>query len=487
MSKSIGINVVKLLSSRIAGQVVTFVTAPIIARLFSPEHFGVRQIFSSIAGVIVVITCLRYELSIPLGKNEKEASASFILSLFFTLIFTLVVLLLVVVLKGKIAQLFNMPELKTFLWLIPISVFIGGLGNSLRYWVARERRFGAMAWSSFGQSFSDRFITIAWGLILGASVTGLFVGLFSGICISLLLLLIFFGRELVFNVKNANLSFETLWTVMKHHKKFPVFNTWSVLLNTISVQLPSIILGLYFSKTVVGYYSLGYALIGLPMGLLGLSIAQVFFPAAAQEYNETGTLSQIVSNMFKKLVQLGVFPVVVLGLFGSKLFQIVFGAQWLEAGVYTQILAFWHVFTFISSPLDVYTILNRQGTGFFINVLVILGRVLGLLIGVAIGTPKVTLSIFTGFSVLIIIVNLIWKLRLSDVSVLWASKIILKYIALSCIILFPVMFISLIVKYSKAIFVTTISFIVILLRIDPSFRQFITILGKFKKSKTVCS
>jgi hypothetical protein len=72
----------------------------------------------SIAGVITVIACLRYELSIPLGKNEKEASASFTLSLFFTLIFTVVVLAVVPVLKGKIAQWFKAPELKMFLWLL---------------------------------------------------------------------------------------------------------------------------------------------------------------------------------------------------------------------------------------------------------------------------------------------------------------------------------------------------------------------------------
>lgn len=66
---SLGHNVLKLLSSKVATQVIALVTAPIIARLFLPEHFGVRQIFMSIAGVITVITCLRYELSIPLGKN----------------------------------------------------------------------------------------------------------------------------------------------------------------------------------------------------------------------------------------------------------------------------------------------------------------------------------------------------------------------------------------------------------------------------------
>ncbi|MBC8230814.1 oligosaccharide flippase family protein [bacterium] len=52
---SIGRNVLKLLSSRVATQILSFVTAPIIARLYSPDDFGIRQIFMSIAGVIAVV------------------------------------------------------------------------------------------------------------------------------------------------------------------------------------------------------------------------------------------------------------------------------------------------------------------------------------------------------------------------------------------------------------------------------------------------
>jgi O-antigen/teichoic acid export membrane protein len=76
LSASFGTNVLKLLSSKIASQAITFVTAPIIARIFLPEHFGTVQLFSSISGVIIVISCLRYELSIPLGRDKNEVMAS---------------------------------------------------------------------------------------------------------------------------------------------------------------------------------------------------------------------------------------------------------------------------------------------------------------------------------------------------------------------------------------------------------------------------
>ena len=72
MSASFGTNVLKLLTSKIATQAIVFITTPIIARIYLPEHFGTVQLFSSISGIFVVISCLRYELSIPLGKDKSE-------------------------------------------------------------------------------------------------------------------------------------------------------------------------------------------------------------------------------------------------------------------------------------------------------------------------------------------------------------------------------------------------------------------------------
>jgi len=67
--------------------------------------------------------------------------------------------------KEKIAQWFRLPELKSFLCLLPISVFIVGFSNSLGYWAAREERFGVKAWSAFGSCLGGKVTTIAWALI----------------------------------------------------------------------------------------------------------------------------------------------------------------------------------------------------------------------------------------------------------------------------------------------------------------------------------
>ena len=474
---SIGRNVIKLTSSRLAVLLLSFISAPIIARLFLPEHFGIFQIFGSIAGIIGVITCLGYELSIPLGLNKKETSASIIICLLSTLIFTLLVLTAVPFSKGSMARWFKAPELNIFLWLLPLAVFIGGVEKPLRYWAAREGRFGAMAWAEFCCELSGKLVNVAWALIIGASALVLFAGHFVGIIFGIFLLLVFLSRRLVSDIKESDLDFKMIWMVAKKHKKFPIFSTWTGLLNAISVQLPTIILGLYFSTTVVGYYSIGKRLISLPMMLLGSSIRQVFFPTAAKEYNETGTLSTVVSNIFRKLVQIGVFPIVALGLLGGPLFGFVFGEKWIEAGVYAQILSAWTLIVFISAPLSsTFSVLQRQGTGLAFNIGLVSSRMLALLLGAQTGEPRITLAAFVIVSVIGWSFMLCWILRNSEVSLRWGMKTIFKYVFISFLLLLPAgcfawILDNMFLVLASLVFATII-YVYGLYRFDPGIRDF---------------
>ena len=472
---SLGRNVLKLTTSTIASSAILFATTPIVARMFAPEDFGIYQIFMSIMTVLGVVSCCGYELSIPLGKNDKEAIASFALSAIILLIFSLLVLTIIPLVNSQVAVWFKSPNLEMFLWLLPIAILIGSLQKSLQYWAAYKMQFGIMAWAGFVSAVVGGLTPIGWYFIYGRSPAGLLASIFTGGTAAILIFLIPSFRVLIAGFKEG--GFRLIIDVAKYHKKFPIFSIWSELLNNVSVQLPPIIFGLYFSTTEVGYYSLGRRLISLPMSLLGGSIAQVFFPTAAKEYNETGTLSKIVSNVFRILVQIGVFPLVAIGFLGALLFGFVFGPKWIEAGVYAQILAVWYFLMFISSPLGtVFPILNRQGTKLLLNILIILGRTASLMIGATIFSPRGTLGVFVAFSVLAVIGFIILILRLSNVSVLWATKTILKYIVFSSILIFPVKFISWIAGDLSVVLATifaTMLYIIVLLKIEPSFRQFL--------------
>jgi lipopolysaccharide exporter len=465
------------MTSRIVTQSISFVTSPIITRLFLPEYFGIRQIFMSLSSIIISVSCLRYELSITLGKDKREAISSFIISFVLTLFFTLLTTTLVLLLKGKIVQWFKSPELNTFLWLLPAAVFIGGLGSALRYYASREGKFSVIAWSDFVSSLGGILITIGWALVIGSSATGLFVGYFTGIGIGILFFIAFFGRELLFEIKIADLNFNTVWTVAKNHRKFPFFETWSGLLSAISPQLPTIIFGLYYSTSIIGYYSLGNRIITLPMSLLSGTISEVFFPSAAKEYNETGTLFNSVSIIFKRIIQIAVFPIVALGFLGSPIFCFMFGEKWIEAGVYAQILSISGLMSIIAVPFTtVFIILKRQELALFFNLVATFVTATALLLGAKFGGPRIGLAIFVTSDVIIIIFVLFWILRKSGVSLKWGAMTFLKYLVISSLLLLPAGYFSWSGKSILFIFLglgfATLIYLCGLYLFEPSFRKF---------------
>lgn len=172
------------------------------------------------------------------------------------------------------------------------------------------------------------------------------------------------------------------------------------------------------------------------MVLLGTSVTQVFFPVASEEYKRTGDISDIVQNMFKRLVQIGVLPIMVIAILGKPLFGFVFGKEWLEAGIYAQIFSGYILLQFLCSPLSsIFNILNRQGVGLLFNILLLLGRTAALLIFLGNGGARIALASYSVYSMICYAYIFRWILQNSKVSLKWALKTFLKYFSLSLLLL----------------------------------------------------
>lgn len=64
-----------LISGSILGQIVNFITAPVMTRFFSPEDIGIYTYITTIAYVFSPILCLRYETAIVLEEDEDNIFA----------------------------------------------------------------------------------------------------------------------------------------------------------------------------------------------------------------------------------------------------------------------------------------------------------------------------------------------------------------------------------------------------------------------------
>ena len=170
-------------------------------------------------------------------------------------------------------------------------------------------------------------------------------------------------------VIRSSVSLSNMKRQIKRYWKFPLIYSWSELLNSTSGFLPAFLLSAFFSSRIVGFYSLGYQILNLPLSFIGSSIGQVFFQRAAVAKHE-GTLHSLVEDVVSMLMSISFVPFAVLMAAEGTLFSVVFGAEWYEAGVFAQILALWMLIVFFTNPIStMVSVLEIQEFGLKMNIL----------------------------------------------------------------------------------------------------------------------
>jgi len=392
--KSFALDVLTITSGTTFAQILTVLSVPALARLYQPENFGVWALYSSIVSIISVIICMRYEYSIMLPELDDDAINLLGVSFLAIGVVTVLTLAIIWFLKEFIINILNSPEIGNYLWLVPPFVLVNGIFLALNGWNSRTKLFRRLSFSRISSSVSTTAVQIMIGIFKKNSPTGLITGSLAGQSVATFILAGQIWRD-DRNLIRKSLNWKKMYEVLKRYSKFPLVDSFSALMNSISWQLPAFLLAAFFSPTIVGFYSFGFRLIQMPMSLIGSSISQVFFQRASRA-SSRGTLPILTENVFKVLVIIGMFPILVLTIVGSDVFTVIFGKVWAEAGVYTQILGFWAFVWFISSPLSgIYLVVEKYDFGFRYNFFNLITRFLSLIIGGLLGSARIALILFS--------------------------------------------------------------------------------------------
>ena len=433
-------NVLKLVSGSVIAQAAGILLIPVITRIYSPDDFGIFQLLISISGIIAVMSCLSYQLSIMLPEDDEDAANITVLCGGLIMVTSVISGLLILIFKNQIAEVLNAPGLAEYMVFIPIIVFFNGLFFVLNYWLSRHVRFGSVAVARVTNSLTNKGIQIGAGMAIPPSPLGLITGATVGYTLADLIML----RNLRKDINLfKNVSIKRIKELAIRYKKFPILTSWSTLSNQVSLQISPFMLAFFFSPTVVGFYSIAHMAVSMPMGLIGGAVGQVFFQKASDEKNRTGSIKNIVKEVHRRLISIGILPMLLLVIIGEEVFNFVLGAKWETAGLYAKILAPWIFLVFIASPLStVFSVLERQGIGLSFNISILISRIAMLYIGGIYGDPITALILFSGSGVLFWGWMNMYVLKISEVKIGSAIKESLKYTLLALTVSLPLIFVK---------------------------------------------
>jgi O-antigen/teichoic acid export membrane protein len=371
------VQIITLISGTLLAQVISFISIPILTRLYNPDEFGLYSIFFAITSVVGIVSSLNYEQAVMLPKSNRDAKAILVLSILSSIIIFFLSIFIIIIFNSQIESYFL--DQKYIVYLIPISILVIGLNQIFDLYATREELYKKIALSKITTSSLSSIsqISIKSLFKLDGLIFGKIVGDLAGTIL------------LIKTLKDGGLNFRDLvkddiFINMKRYSDFPKYQMPSNFINSISQNTPLFMLSILFSPAVAGFFSLTYRAMLTPSLLISGATRSVFYQKASKMYSEGKDIFPIYFNTTLGLIKIFAIPFIVIAIFGEEIFGFVFGDSWREAGVIAQIAIIWFYFGFISSPTNmVMNILNIQKMRLYIQSITLILRVIAIYLGYA--------------------------------------------------------------------------------------------------------
>lgn len=365
LNSDIAKGIITISSGAIMAQGLSFIFSPIITRIYPPEQYGVMTVLASVLAILS-ISSLRYEMAIPVERDDQKATNLLSLSVIILFVFSSVLLLLIFSFDNRLLNFINAEELIDYKYFIVLGIFFVGLKNILWQWLYREKKYNKITTAKVTENMVGNISKIGTGL-LGYQVPGLLLSQIIKESFSIFPLSYRLLKSK--SIKLIQINFDTMKEMSIKYIAYPMYETPGSFLGILKNQMPVFALSFYSSE-VVGLYGLANTVVKIPMTLLGHSVRNVFYAEASSIGKDNPQkLKRLANKLFSRLRVIGLIPLFALILFGPFLFSKVFGLEWAESGVYSRYLAIAVYGDFIFSPVSrVYEVLDRVREKMFINI-----------------------------------------------------------------------------------------------------------------------
>ena len=244
-------NTATLIGGTTIAQALPLLFAPVISRLFLPEDFSLYGIFISIYAIAGSAITLKYERAIMLPVDDNEAKEIVTISLINSFVFSIFLFIILFLFKSPIASMFPDERIEQYLLLVPIAAFFLAANNTLINWFNRIQKYKTIASNKIVRNTLLTGFNLGTGFALIGAI-GLIISqiISDGIAVSYYFY-IYLKNALQFKF---TFRFKTLKQLASRYKEFPLFALPATFIDTISMQLPLLMIATLFSQSLSGNY-----------------------------------------------------------------------------------------------------------------------------------------------------------------------------------------------------------------------------------------
>jgi lipopolysaccharide exporter len=335
--------------SYIGGRMMTLVATAILARLLTPNEFGLVALAIAFMLLLETLSDLGVSQALVIVKEDKElehAETVFVWGIVIGVIFSA----LTAALSPLAASFFDKPELSGLLAVIGLRFFIRSLGATHFALAQKWMDFRSRTAGQLGDVTTRGLAQIAFA-IAGFGAWSLVIGYLIGNCVWVVV----------------------MWTMVRWRPKLkpqrvhlaPMLSfggklTGVNVLTAIETSMDKFFIGRALAATQLGLYTLAFRLPELLIQNLSVVAGQVLFPAFAAVDRER--LGHAFSLSFRYTLMVALPMAAGLAVLADPFVLALFGDKWADAAPAMQVLTVYSLAIAISIPGGtVLKVTNRAG------------------------------------------------------------------------------------------------------------------------------
>lgn len=313
---------------RYSNIIVTLVTTSVLARLLSPEEFGIATVIN----IFLIFFNNLADMGFGAGVvQKKEIDNKFISSIFYFTSFLGFLLSIVFYLFSKywIVYYYENIVYEKLGMLVALNLLLVSIGIVPRALINRKKMFKEFGVINFLSNFLSGIVTIVLAYLEFSYYSIVLQGIIMNLLVNLLIILkLKFKIEFSFEIKYIK-------DILGYSSYFFIFN----FINYFARNLDNILIGKYMGVISLGFYDKAYKLMLFPLSALTGIISSVLHPVFARYQDDKEKIYREYLEIIKVLSFLGIMISNVAYFNTREIILILYGESWKDVVPIFKILA----------------------------------------------------------------------------------------------------------------------------------------------------
>lgn len=312
----------------LSNQLVAFIIGIVLARLLSPEQFGLIGMITIFIGISQVL--INSGIGDALIRKKNIDDMYYNTAFTFNAVISLILYVILFFAAPFIADFYHKPILSQIVRLLSFTIILNAFTLVQRSQITREIKFKSLAKVSLLSSTISGIVAI----VLAYYGYGVWSLVWMNMIASLITLIVFWKLTgWIPKFQFSKLAFKDMFGF---GSRLMILG----LIDTIYNNMYFLIIGKYYSAADLGQYTRAETFKRLPAQSLTEIVQRVTYPLLSKIQDENERLKKSYQEILKVTMLISILGMFVLSLIAEELTVILMGPQWAEAGEYLKILCY---------------------------------------------------------------------------------------------------------------------------------------------------